>query len=820
MKGLWKLTLPLYFCACAPSNDVPQDRYYPSDYLFAQRSFPSGKVDLKAYRKAQDQTHQLQNSFKGPFDNKWESLGPTNYCGRVTDVEMPPDNTQKIYMGTASGGIYLSEDQGTTWTPIFDEAQSLSIGDIAIHKKIPSIMYVGTGESNAGGGSLAYDGNGVYRSNDSGQSWTHQGLENAGSIGRVITDPNSSRTVYVGAMGSLFENSSERGVYKSTDSGETWNQILFVSDSTGCIDIAHHPSNSGIVYAAMWERIRRPHNRQYGGATSGLYKTIDGGENWVELTNGLPTQPDEKGRIGIAISESHPDILYAFYASSDGRIQGIYKSEDAGDSWTEKSIRGINNVPYIWWFGRIIIDPLSPDEVYVTSLNMFKSMDGGDSWDQVFEDAHVDHHALFIHPMDRGIIINANDGGLNLGLLRNVDSSKYLTGYSNFQFYKCKIDPNDPSVIYGGAQDNGINVTRGGSEDWEFLRGGDGFTVLVEPGNPQQIYGISQNGGIFGSSNGGNTFYYGATGLAGQFNWNTPVALDPIDPSIVYTGAQSLFKSEDRATSWKWYSQNLTNSFNPTGNLTFGSLTTIDVSSHDTDVIYVGTDDGNVWRIEDDGNTKVNISNGIPKRWITSITHDPTDAEGVYVTVSGFRFSESEAQVFYSRDQGTTWQSIGTSLPDIPVNDLVVDVIDNTKYLYLATDVGVFFSFNEGQNWFPMGSELPRVPIVDLDIHAESRTIAAASYGRGIYKYTLPTLVDVKEINPLVVEVFPNPTSDQVYVSGKSSIEMLEVVDMKGLVLATSQKDNISIGHLPQGNYLLRVYFNSEQPVVTRIVKL
>lgn len=820
MRALTILTLLLLIFSCASDEDIIKEKKFPSDHLYEQRSFPHGAVDIKAYQKALNFRDASLGSYKGPFDKAWESLGPTNYCGRATDVEMPPDDPSKIYMGTASGGIFLSDDLGVTWEPIFDQAQSLSIGDIAIHQKIPSIMYVGTGESNAGGGSLAYDGNGVYASNDSGRTWTHKGLKNVGSIGRVCTDPNNSRTIFVGAMGSLFANNSERGVYRSTDRGDNWEQVLYVSDSTGCIDIVTHPTDSRIVYAAMWERIRRPYKRQYGGETSGIYKSKDGGDTWEELTIGLPSLPQEKGRIGIAISQSHPDVLYALYAKANGYIQGVYRSDDGGETWMEKSFRGINDVPYMWWFGRIIVDPNDADDVYVTSLNMFRSTDGAETWSMIFDDAHVDHHALFIHPEESNIVVNANDGGLNISNFLRESNSTYLTGYSNFQFYKCKIDPNDPTVIYGGAQDNGINRTRGGQEDWEYLRGGDGFSVLVEPGNPDQLYAISQNGGIFGSSNGGTSFYYGATGLFGQFNWNTPIALDPNDPATVYTGAQGLFRSQDRATNWRLYSNDLVNSNNASGNLTFGSLTTIDVSSHNSDMIYVGTDDGKVWRIENGGNSKYDISDGIPQRWITSITHDPMDPEGVYLTVSGFRFGESEGQVFYSRDRGNSWRNIGASLPDIPVNDIVIDNMMGAKFLYIATDIGVFFSGDEGINWFHLGTDIPRVPVVDLDIDIDSRTLAAATYGRGMYRFDLPAVVDVDDAELISVNVYPNPTSDLLYIDTDEDEVRLELIGMNGQVILQSSTKELSLKDLSVGSYFLRVQMPGKAPVVQNVSKI
>jgi len=608
--------LALIFLSCS-SQEKTKEKLYPSDYLFAQRSFPHGKVDIKVYqREVQNKKSQVS---KSGFDEPWKSEGPTNICGRITDIEMPLGDASSIYAGTASGGIYHSKDAGQSWTPIFDKASSLSIGDIAISKQNPKILYVGTGESNAGGGSLAYDGLGVYRSEDGGIEWKSIGLENAGSIGKVVIDPEDDNTVFVASMGELFDNSPNRGIYRSKDAGDTWEQVLFRSDSTGGIDLAIHPSDGNIIYAAMWERIRRPYNRQYGGETSGLFRSIDGGDSWEELEGGLPTDSANKGRIGVAISESDPNILYSYYATAQGSISGIFRTDDGGDTWTRKSIENISNVSFIWWFGKIFVHPTDPDDVYVTSINLFRSTNGGDDWGQVFNNAHVDHHAMYIQPGNPDLVVNGNDGGVYSGITPNYTSSNYLTGMSNFQFYTCKIDPNDPNVIYGGAQDNGTNKFSGDADGWRRIGGGDGFRVIVDPNDSDQIYMESQYGSIRVSSDGGISSDWGRTGLDGDFNWNTPIAIDPNNTSVLYTGSQNLYRTTNKAQNWEVISPSLVNSDNPQGNLTFGSLTTIDVSAHDSEVIYIGTDDGNVWVTKDAGSTYDNISDGIPKRWITAV---------------------------------------------------------------------------------------------------------------------------------------------------------------------------------------------------------
>ena len=807
----------IFYSSCL-KNEVISAKMFPSDYLFAQRSYPSGQIDQESYFEALKYQQRNKQMISKAFDKPWMAHGPVSYCGRITDLEMPPNDQNIIYAGSASGGIFKSEDRGASWLPIFDEAKSLSIGDLAIYQNDPKIIYAGTGESNAGGGSLAYDGVGVYKTEDAGVNWKELGPSKIGSIGKIAIDPNDSDRVYVAAMGSLFENNEERGVYRSKDGGTSWENVLMVSDSTGAIDLAIDPNNGDIVYAAMWERIRKPYGRKYGGATSGIYKTIDGGDSWVELTNGLPQNPSEKGRIGLAIAPSDANIIYAFYAAENGFITGIFKSEDAGMSWEQKSFEGIDNVPYIWWFGKIFVDPQDPDHLFATSLNLAESIDGGESWTRVFVNAHVDHHSVFIHPQNPALILNGNDGGVNLSIGLNPIISDYLNGINNFQFYTCEIDPVSPNIIYGGAQDNGTNRIKSDGSGWERIYGGDGFRVQIDPNDNARIYCESQYGNIVVSSNGGQGFLPANDGISGSSNWNTPLILDPLDSDVLYTGTDRLYKSTNQAENWTAVSNSLVNDNNPSGNITFGSLTTIDVSSLNNEIVYVGTDDGNVWVTTDNSASFTNISSGIPQRWITSITHDPWLESGVYLTVSGFRFAESDSQVFYSDDFGANWISIASNLPDIPVNDIIADDLFK-EVLYLATDIGVFVSEDKGENWSPLGFELPNVPILDLDFDSQSRKLAAASFGRGIFSYELPLLSSIEDaaISP-VAKIGPNPTDGLLNIFTEEEIHWIKLYDLNGrLVFHSFDEKNIDLSHLSSGMYSL-VMSIADQRVQEKII--
>ncbi len=406
-------THQLYYSS---SDKTEMAKEKPNEWFYSQRAFPFEQINQQAYLHALKQAQILKQEAKASRNTgQWEFAGPINTGGRLSDVEMHASDLQTIYIGAASGGVFKSTDAGNTWNPIFDEALSLSIGDIAIAPSDPNIIYVGTGEANAGGGSLAYDGVGIYKSEDAGENWEHLGLEESRNVGRMVVDTYDPDVAYVAAMGNLFANSAERGIYKTNDGGQTWQNVLYVSDSTGAIDVVIHPTNPDTLYAAMWERVRRPNRRSYGGATCGIYRSYDGGETWTELTNGLPTIAWQKGRIGIDISASDPDIVYAIYADRAGYFNGVYKTYDGGDTWTQTNDGNLSNAYYSygWWFGRIKVDPVDPDKAFVIGFDIYRTQSGGDSWtNQSVGNVHVDQHAVYIHPQNNDFVVLGNDGGL------------------------------------------------------------------------------------------------------------------------------------------------------------------------------------------------------------------------------------------------------------------------------------------------------------------------------------------------------------------------------------------------------------------------
>ncbi|MDF1696856.1 MAG: T9SS type A sorting domain-containing protein [Saprospiraceae bacterium] len=741
---------------------------YPSDYMFLQRAYPHGKIDKAAYRKGYQLAQKLKQK-PSSREGEWKNEGPLNIGGRIVDIEKVGST---LYVGAASGGVFSTDDNGNTWRALFDNEATLAIGDIAISAQDEQLLYVGTGEANAGGGSLAYDGEGMYKSIDGGMQWSRIGLEDVGSIGRVAIDPTDDNTVYVAAMGTLFAENIERGIYRTKDGGESWEKVLYVTPKTGAIDVAIDPSNPQIIYAALWERERLLYDRTYGGPTSGIYKSIDGGDNWTKLTNGLPTE--NMGRIGISIAPSNPNVLYATITRASGNLLGIYKTNDKGASWELKNIDGIQNVSYMYWFGRIKVDPTDENTIYHVGFRMRKSTDSSESWELVFSGVHVDQHEVWINPDNPNQVYIGNDGGVYYSTNGGISNTK-IDNIPITQFYRCEIDYLQPERLYGGSQDNStMRTLTGSNNDWSIIYGGDGFTPLVDPTDNTYVYVSSQYGNFRRSVDGGFSFTSATVGIppSDPNNWNSPYVFDPNNPEIIYFGTNKLYRSTDRAETWTLMSPDLSNGpyvgVNP-----FGTLTSISVSPHDPNQILVGTDDGNVWITDDQGGTWLQIDEELPNRWVTSVNHHPTIANRMYVTFSGYRYGETAGYVYEMNYPENAWTSIDDGLPQVPVNDLLV--IPKTEEIVVATDVGVFIT-NEDMEWENLGNVLPNVVINDLDYHDLEDKLIVATYGRSMYTYSFERdVTSTENQKEISFKVYPNPASSYVNIGVKSEIETQKV---------------------------------------------
>lgn len=807
---------------------------YPNEWMYNQRAFPDNVFNTKAMDQAIIQSNAIRSNRQSQA-NDWELVGPLNTGGRITDIAIAPDDNDRFYITTAVGGVFRTTDRGANWESIFDEIGKPSIGNIAIAPSNANRIYVGTGEANGSATSGAFFGDGIYRSDNGGDSWTNMGLNKSEHIGRIVVDPSDPDRVFAAATGRLYGKNDERGIYRTINGGSEWEQVLFVTDSTAAIDVALNPVNTDIVFAAMWERTRKPWQRDYGGVTSAVHRSLDGGDTWELLENGLPAVDEQTGRIGISMSESNPSVIYVRYTTNEitNQFDSIYKSEDNGDSWVELPTGTLSSVDasFGWYFGNLRVDPNDPDEIYVLGQAIARSRNGGQTWQNV-GGMHVDHHALEYSKTDNQMILAGNDGGLYLSEDNGTSWDKYLN-LPITQFYNIEVDFQEPTHLYGGTQDNNtIRTLTASTGDWNAILGGDGFQVSVDPNDNNFVYAESQNGGLARSTDGGNSFLPATTGIApgDRNNWNTPYVISNFDSNIVYTGTNRLYSST-RAVNWTVISPDLTDGQHPSGSTSFGTLTAVESSYLNLNTIYTGSDDGNVNVTFDGGSTWENISAGLPKRSITSLAISPVDDNVIYVTISGYRLLDYDPHIFKSEDGGQNWIDISSNLPGIPANEIIIADVNGTEYLFAGTDLNVWYSSTDGASWDILGNDLPLTIIRDLKYHAPTETLFVGTFGRSMYQYDLSDFVLSTEdftTDQNEVTIYPVPAINDFNIdhtlTGQGTITLYDVQgkEVKRLFegdLSQSQNRKFLRSGLASGIYIVRLQSQSAGLTKKMIIK-
>jgi photosystem II stability/assembly factor-like uncharacterized protein len=714
-----------------------------------------------------------------PFqDLEWRFIGPDIIGGRATDVEVPKGSRLVIYAGSATGGAWKTENAGITWTPILDDQATQSIGDIAISESDPNIVWIGTGEANIFRASTA--GSGVYKSTDAGKTFTHMGLTGTQTIGRVIIHPTNPDIVYVAASGHEWTANPDRGVFKTTDGGRTWEKVLYINERVGVWDLAIDPTDPNTVYASSWNRVRERWSDPMPGGEDGLHKTTDGGRTWRPINTGLP-DTGLTGRIGISLCLSKPNVLYAFVDNHNpgrearegerdayGRLRTgrqivgaeVYRSDDRGEHWTKVSVSDplMENFggTYGWVFGQIRVDPSNENTVYILGLGLYRSTDGGKSWTEIsYEGLHGDHHALWIDPQDSNYLINGNDGGVNLSYDGGAAWRDFHKGIPTIQFYNLAYDMETPFHVYGSVQDH--NTHRGRvdwgqsrrSRDvaapvWERAPGGEGTLIAIAPDNTtlysSTFYGRLQRStyrdGVWESIDIAPQAGEGEPALRGQ--WLAPTILSPHDPSVVYHGFQYVFRSRDRGDTWERISDDLTyNDPEKQGRLPYAipyaTLTALSESPIQAGILYAGTDDGRAWVTRNDGASWTEITDGLPyNKHVWSMSASKYDVGTVYITLVGRHDDDFNPYMFKSTDFGETWVSIAGNIPGGPVN-VVREDPRAANVLYAGSDLGVYASVDGGGSWNVVGSGLPNTYVWDLAVHPRDNTLVIATNGRGMW---------------------------------------------------------------------------------------
>jgi photosystem II stability/assembly factor-like uncharacterized protein len=705
---------------------------------------------------------------------KPRNIGPGGMSGRVTSIDVVQSDTNILYAGTASGGLWKSTSAGIKWKPIFDNEATASIGSVAIQQSNPSVIWVGTGEGNPR--NSLNGGFGIYKSLDAGKTWKLMGLEKTRHIHRVIIDPTNPNIVYAAAIGSPWGEHKERGVYKTIDGGKTWKQILFNNNKTGAADLVMDPSNPNKLIAAMWEHKRDPWFFKSGGKGSGMYITHDGGENWKKVTDKEGFPKGELGRIGVAISRSNPNTIYALV---EAKKNALYKSTDGGFKWKKINDKpGIGNRPF--YYSEIYVDPQNENRLYSVFTYINVSDDGGKSFRQLMpaygvdNGVHPDHHAWWIHPKDGSFMIDGNDGGLNI----TKDKGKTWRFAGNIpvaQFYHINVDNDFPYNVYGGMQDNG---SWGGpayvwkaqgirNSYWQELAFGDGFDVVPDKENSRYGYAMSQQGSVARYDQKTGYSYsikptHSDPKVKLRFNWNSAIGQDPFDNSTIYFGSQFVHKSTDKGTTWNVISPDLSTndpnkqkqsesgglSMDATGAENHTTILVIEPSPLEKDMLWVGTDDGNVQVTKNGGASWTNVTKNIkdlPKgSWIAQIKASNKNKGEALLIANDYRRFNYTPYAYRTKNYGKSWTRI------VDANDVksytlsIVEDLVNPNLLFLGTDDGLYISLNAGEKWTKWTNGFPTVPVKDLVIQPREHDLVIGTFGRAAW-----VLDDIKPLRAL-----------------------------------------------------------------------
>ena len=689
----------------------------------------------------------------------WRSVGPSLTSGRISDIAVNPNNIFEYYVATSAGGVWKTINSGIDYTPVFDNEGSYSIGCVSIDPNNSNVIWVGSGENN-NQRSVSY-GDGVYKSIDGGDTWKNMGLKSSEHIGKIIIDPNNSNIIYVAAIGPLWSKGGERGLYKSIDGGINWSLILYIDENTGVNDVIIDPRNTDILYASSFQRRRHVFTYVGGGPGSGMHKSEDGGENWIKINTGLPTE--EIGRIGLTISPANPEYIYAIVEAANGK-GGFYRSLNKGASWKRQSSHSTSGN----YYQEIIADPVDPNRVFSMDTWMTVTNDGGKTFNKVGEDfKHVDNHSIWINPNNNGHWLVGSDGGI-YETFDNANSWDFKENLPVTQFYKVAVDNAKPFYnIYGGTQDNfsiggpsRVKTAHGiTNQDWFITHGGDGFESQVDPENPNIVYAQSQYGWLvrFDKLSGEEVGIKPVPRkgeLEYKWNWDAPLAVSKHKSGRLYFAANKVFKSDDYGNSWDVISNDLSRKINrnelkvydrvlsmdavaKNGSTSpYGTIVSLSESPIDPNLIAVGTDDGLIQISKNGGQSwfKVDNISGVPENSYTnSIYLSKHDINVMYVAFNHHKYGDFQPYIYKTSNQGETWKSISNNLPERgSVYSIEEDHIDK-DLIFCGTEFGVYFSPNAGQRWRALDNGLPTIAVRDIAIQERENDLILGTFGRGFY---------------------------------------------------------------------------------------
>lgn len=708
---------------------------------------------------------------------EYRSIGPAIMGGRIADVEGVPGDPNVVYVASASGGLWKTTNGGVTWKPIFERQGTFSIGDIALAPSNPDVVWVGTGESNVRN-SVSF-GDGVYKSTDGGKTWQHMGLKETEHISAIVINPQNPDIVYIGALGHAFGPNDERGVFMTTDGGQTWTKTLFIDNQHGVADLEIDPTNPNILYAGMWSFERKPWTHRSGSEKGGVYKSIDGGRTWNKLTNGLPKL---MGRIGVRVAPSNPNVVYVIVESKDGTL---YRSDDRGENFRNVS-KNTDIVSRGFYYTRVRVDPTNENHIFAVASTLYNSVDGGKTFRSITGRTHIDYHALWLDPKNPKRMWHGQDGGIAV----TYDGGETWEAVYNIplgQFYQVHADNSQPFYkVMGGLQDNGSwtgpSRTREPAgimnDDWRMVSFGDGFYVINNPDNPDQYLSESQGANIvstdfktreqqlvnpWGRGSGGGP----AASNKYRFNWNSPIVFSPHEKTTVYLAGNVVFKSPDFGKTWEQISPDLTTN-DPEKLKDAGGPIAIENSTaeyHSTIIsiaespiqkgqIWVGTDDGNLQLTTDGGknwsNLIKNVSGLAANSPVSHVEPSRTDASTTFVAFDRHMFDDFRPYIFKTTDSGKSWTNISGNLPAKAYVQVVREDPKNRNLLYAGTELGLFASYSGGKEWMPLNlKNLPNVSVHDILVHPRENDLILATHGRSIWIFDDATVI--QQMTPTIL---------------------------------------------------------------------
>jgi photosystem II stability/assembly factor-like uncharacterized protein len=795
----------------------------PYDFFAESRAYPDNMFDLKAFEAVRSEAMLQNQNFRSASPILWQQEGPHNIGGRITCMAVSPTNSNVIFIGTPGAGIYKSTNGGTSWTAVFDSQSSLYIGSIAIDPNNTNIIYAGTGDPAIP--FTVFVGDGIYKSTDGGNTWTNIGLANSKIISKIIVSPNNSNEIYVSANGNPIIADNNRGVYKSTNGGLTWSQVLFINNQTGVSDIVMNPNNNNEVYATSYTCIRNATvNIRYSNAAR-VYKTINGGASWNILLNGLPNT--KINRYSICMSKQNTNKLYVAVSDSTYNMAGVYVTTNGGTSFTNMGNNGIsgNYGGFGWYFSEIEVSPTNDNDVYIGGIELYKSTDGGSSWNINMPPwwnyiVHADIHC--INFVSTGKYYLGTDGGT---YLTSDDGANYtdVDDIPNTQFYRVEYNPHEPNNYFGGTQDNGtIKGNNTTISNWIRIYGGDGFQPRFDPTDPNTFYAETQNGGLVATTDGGLSFNANDNNInfSDRRNWDMPYVLNKFNPNTQYSGTYRVYKNTNGPSdNWTPISPDLTDGIilEPR----FHNISAIDNSDLSAQKIYVGTSDANVWVTQNDGGSWTNITGNLPNRYVTSIHASPNVSNNVYVTHTGYKYNSYIPHIHKSSNNGTTWTDISGNLPQAGINDVLI-YPGNENILFVANDIGVYVTYDAGFNWNRLGTNMPIIPVFDIAYNSSTQKLIAGTYAKSLQTIDVTSIITNVGSNTRhkkeIAQIYPSIITNSTFFVELNSLNQknsLQIYGSNGQVIREEKEINaiktvVDISELAKGLYFVEIKSGKE----------